>query len=77
MAVPVLEDPMSSSGFHGHQACTWCIDTYVGKISIHIMVVCMRIAPIGSDVWSSVAGIVWEGVGGVALLKEEGHWGGD
>lgn len=37
----------------------------------------MRIAPIGSDVWSSVAGIVWEGVGGVALLKEEGHWGGD
>lgn len=27
------------------------------------------------NVWSLVAGIVWEGVGGVVLLEEECHWG--
>lgn len=28
---PVLEDPVNSSGFHGHEAHTWCTDTHVGK----------------------------------------------
>lgn len=29
---------------------------------------------IGLNVWSPVGGIVWEGLGGVALLKEFCHW---
>lgn len=68
MAVPVPEDSMSSSGFHGHQAYTWCIDTYVGKTSYGGLDEKSPHSLICLNVWSPVAGCV-------TLLEEECNWG--